>query len=70
MITTLINNQLSSLNSMEQIRRIHRPTDVPESGLLTDLLWSDPDPHVESWDKNDRGICYIGEKNNISFTIG
>ncbi len=55
---------------MEQIRRIHRPTDVPESGLLTDLLWSDPDPHVESWDKNDRGICYIGEKNNISFSIG
>ena len=28
---------------MEQIRRIMRPTDVPDQGLLCDLLWSDPD---------------------------
>ena len=44
---------------MEQIRRIHRPTDVPEAGLLTDLLWSDPDATVESWDKNDRGFFLL-----------
>ena len=31
------------LQSMEQIRRIMRPTDVPDQGLLCDLLWSDPD---------------------------
>ena len=31
------------LQSMEQIRRIMRPTDVPDAGLLCDLLWSDPD---------------------------
>ena len=31
------------LQSMEQIRRIMRPTDVPDTGLLCDLLWSDPD---------------------------
>lgn len=31
------------LHSMEQIRRIMRPTDVPDQGLLCDLLWSDPD---------------------------
>ena len=24
---------------MEQIRRIMRPTDVPDTGLLCDLLW-------------------------------
>jgi len=27
---------------MEQIRRVVRPTDVPDTGLLCDLLWSDP----------------------------
>jgi serine/threonine-protein phosphatase PP1 catalytic subunit len=31
------------LQSIEQIRRIVRPIDVPEQGLLCDLLWSDPD---------------------------
>jgi hypothetical protein len=34
------------LNSMEQIRRIMRPTDVPDTGLLCDLLWSDPDEKI------------------------
>lgn len=32
---------------MEQIRRIMRPTDVPDTGLLCDLLWSDPDKDVQ-----------------------
>lgn len=27
------------LQTMEQIRRIMRPTDVPDTGLLCDLLW-------------------------------
>ena len=31
------------LQNMEQIRRIMRPTDVPDTGLLCDLLWADPD---------------------------
>merc|ERR1711971_392035 len=31
------------LQSMEQIRRIMRPTDIPDQGLLCDMLWSDPD---------------------------
>lgn len=35
------------LRSMDQIRRLKRPTDVPEMGLLCDLLWSDPDPEPE-----------------------
>ena len=33
--------------NMEQIRRIMRPTDVPDTGLLCDLLWSDPDKEVQ-----------------------
>lgn len=54
------------LNSLDQIRKIVRPTDVPEEGmksylffiigLLCDLLWSDPDVSVKAWGKNDRGV--------------
>ncbi|VDQ02754.1 unnamed protein product [Trichobilharzia regenti] len=46
------------LSTMEQIRRIMRPTDVPEQGLLCDLLWSDPDKDVSGWGENDRGVSY------------
>jgi len=43
---------------MEQIRRIMRPTDVPDTGLLCDLLWSDPDKDVTGWGENDRGVSF------------
>ncbi|VDP44141.1 unnamed protein product [Echinostoma caproni] len=46
------------LQTMEQIRRIMRPTDVPEQGLLCDLLWSDPDKDVSGWGENDRGVSF------------
>ena len=46
------------LHSMEQIRRIMRPTDVPDTGLLCDLLWSDPDKDVQGWGENDRGVSF------------
>lgn len=46
------------LQSMEQIRRIMRPTDVPDQGLLCDLLWSDPDKDVMGWGENDRGVSF------------
>lgn len=46
------------LKSLEQIRRIPRPTDVPDAGLLCDLLWADPDKDVRGWGENDRGVSY------------
>ncbi|XP_025418271.1 serine/threonine-protein phosphatase PP1-gamma catalytic subunit B-like [Sipha flava] len=47
------------LESMEQIRRIPRPTDVSDQGLLCDLLWSDPDKGIMGWGKNeDRGVSF------------
>ncbi|XP_049276782.1 serine/threonine-protein phosphatase PP1-beta catalytic subunit isoform X1 [Anopheles funestus] len=46
------------LNHMEQIKRIMRPTDVPDTGLLCDLLWSDPDKDVKGWGENDRGVSF------------
>jgi len=46
------------LKSFDQVRRIMRPTDVPDSGLLCDLLWSDPDRDTSGWGENDRGVSY------------
>ncbi|KAJ3325943.1 Serine/threonine-protein phosphatase pp1 [Boothiomyces sp. JEL0866] len=53
------------LQSMEQIRRVMRPTDVPDTGkheiivgLLCDLLWSDPDKDISGWSENDRGVSF------------
>lgn len=43
---------------MDQIRRIPRPTDVPDSGIICDLLWSDPDKDIEGWGENDRGVSF------------
>ena len=46
------------LSSIDQIKRIMRPTDVPDTGLLCDLLWSDPDLDVQGWGENDRGVSF------------
>nr|XP_043635471.1 serine/threonine-protein kinase RIPK-like [Erigeron canadensis] len=46
------------LANLDQIRNLPRPTDVPDSGLLCDLLWSDPDRDVNGWGMNDRGVSY------------
>ncbi|GJD09271.1 Serine/threonine-protein phosphatase PP1-alpha catalytic subunit [Galdieria sulphuraria] len=46
------------LTSMDQIRRITRPTDVPDQGLLCDLLWSDPEKDIKGWGENDRGVSF------------
>ena len=44
------------LEKVEQIKSILRPTDVPEQGLVCDLLWSDPDSEVNEFGPNERGI--------------
>lgn len=46
------------LHSMDQIRRVMRPTDVPDTGLVCDLLWADPDKDVMGWGENDRGVSF------------
>ena len=55
----------SSLTHMDDIRGIARPTDVPDYGLLNDLLWSDPADMEEDWEPNERGVSYCFGKNVI-----
>jgi serine/threonine-protein phosphatase PP1 catalytic subunit len=47
------------LSSFEQINKLQRPAEVPESGLMCDLLWADPDKDVAGWEENERGVSYV-----------
>lgn len=47
------------LVSLDQIQKIQRPTEIPDDGLLCDLLWSDPNSKILGWMANDRGISYV-----------
>ncbi|XP_035694826.1 serine/threonine-protein phosphatase alpha-2 isoform-like [Branchiostoma floridae] len=46
------------LADLRQLREIDRPLDVPDHGLVCDLLWSDPDEDITGWGENDRGVSY------------
>ena len=46
------------LEDLSQIMEIQRPTDVPDEGLLCDLLWSDPDMFCKGWAHSMRGVSY------------
>jgi serine/threonine-protein phosphatase PP1 catalytic subunit len=46
------------LTSLEMINQIKRPCEVPEDGLVCDLLWSDPEPGINGWAENDRGVSF------------
>lgn len=47
------------LTDLNQINLIERPADIPDKGLMCDLLWSDPDPSTKLWGESERGISYI-----------
>ncbi|PSS37647.1 hypothetical protein PHLCEN_2v471 [Hermanssonia centrifuga] len=55
-----------SLHHMDDIKRIQRPTDVPDYGLLNDLLWSDPSDTATDWEDNERGVSYCFGKSIIN----
>jgi serine/threonine-protein phosphatase PP1 catalytic subunit len=46
------------LLDMSNIRSIQRPVEVPEHGILCDLLWADPDETVKGWGNNERGVSH------------
>ena len=51
------------LKNLQNIENISRPTEIPDTGLLCDLLWSDPEKDILDYDENDRGVSVVfGEK--------
>ena len=48
------------LDSLEQITELQRPCQVSDSGLLCDLLWSDPCRQRAGWRRNqERGVSVV-----------
>ena len=54
-----------SLVSLDQIRQLPRPAEVPDEGLMCDLLWADPEPCILGWDTNERGVSFVFGNNII-----
>ncbi|KAI8804938.1 phosphoprotein phosphatase PPZ [Cladochytrium replicatum] len=54
------------LNTMDDVFAIQRPTDVPDHGLLSDLLWSDPSETAVHWEDNERGVSYCFGPGHLS----
>ncbi|KAJ1934466.1 serine/threonine protein phosphatase Pzh1 [Linderina macrospora] len=54
------------LTTMDQIRQLARPCDVPDHGVLNDLLWSDPSDTAADWEDNERGVSYCFGKSVIT----
>ncbi|KAE9615028.1 putative protein-serine/threonine phosphatase [Lupinus albus] len=46
------------LTHLDEIRNLPRPIAIPDTGLLCDLLWSDPGRDVKGWGMNDRGVSF------------
>ena len=57
------------LTSLDKIRKIVRPTEVPDKGLLCDLLWSDPDKMANGWGGNERGVSVTFNENIVNKMI-
>ena len=76
-ISALVNEKILCMHgglspelvNIKCLKEIVRPTEVPDKGLLTDLLWSDPEKGVEDWAPNQRGISVLFNEGIINKTI-
>ena len=55
------------LKNMDQLKTIKRPTEIPEAGLLCDLVWSDPDEslYFDFCTNKERGISVCFSKKKV-----
>ena len=73
-ITALIENRILcmhgglayGLKKVEELKILRRPTDIPDEGILCDLVWSDPSEELpDCWGTNERGISYTFSKDVV-----
>jgi serine/threonine-protein phosphatase PP1 catalytic subunit len=51
-------NWTLSAVSFLSLTTLASPVDIPDTGLLCDLLWADPDKDIVGWGENDRGVSF------------
>jgi serine/threonine-protein phosphatase PP1 catalytic subunit len=47
------------MKNLTDIHNIKRPIEIPDNGLLCDLLWSDPEEDIVNWEPNERGVSFV-----------
>ncbi|EDR30078.1 serine/threonine protein phosphatase PP-X isozyme, putative [Entamoeba dispar SAW760] len=56
------------IKTLDDISKISRFKEAPHDGAFCDLLWSDPEPEVDTWRPSNRGAGYLfGEKATTEF---
>ena len=54
------------LEKPKQILELERPVDVPDAGMLCDILWSDPDNSTTNdWEESSRGVSFTFKENIV-----
>ena len=54
------------LNEYRDIEMIERPSDIPDQGLLCDLLWADPEENqYQDYQESERGVSYTFNENVV-----
>ena len=73
-ITALINDNIlcihgglsPDLKNIDQLNKILKPTEIPDEGLLCDLVWSDPSDELsENFGENERNVSVTFSKNVV-----
>ncbi|KAI9599003.1 Metallo-dependent phosphatase-like protein [Syncephalis fuscata] len=54
------------MRALDDVRALERPCEVPDYGLLNDLLWSDPSESAFEWEDNERGVSYCFGKRVVA----
>ena len=54
------------LNKLDQLKKFARPMDIPNNGMLCDILWSDPSEECNTWMENERGVSFVFSKEILS----
>lgn len=54
-----------NLASIDDIKYLNRKLEIPNEGLICDLLWSDPDEDVNNWRISPRGAGYLFGKPQV-----